>query len=115
MALKKKDKKKNDGQPKVNTVIEDGEAKPAAMVLSPGPVEKKVEAKPAKPEEKTPERAGLLKITARQYIQARGIRWERAAGFLHWAASKHGAGHLLTVPEWTETHRGFDTTPVGRV
>jgi hypothetical protein len=108
--------KKEKRERTVNTVVEDGEPRGDLPVFtSAAPVESD------KPEEKAPEkveepstRTGLLKITAKQYVQARGIRWERAAGFLHWATSKHGARHLLTVPEWTKVHEGFNRTPVGR-
>lgn len=113
MALKRKNETWDAGRPKINTVVEDGEARLGNEPLpprTPPPVEEKTVTKP-----EPTVRTGLLKVTARQYVQARGIRWERAAGFLHWAAQQHGAGHLLTVPEWTNVQAGFDATPVGRV
>lgn len=121
MATKKKEGKKRGEAPVVNTVIEDGEPKPGELPVftSAMPVEEKpveVEEKPVEVKEKPAptQRTGLLRITARQYVQAKGIRWERAAGFLHWATQTLGASHLLTVPEWTKVHEGFCKLPVGR-
>jgi hypothetical protein len=116
MATTKKTKDKKEPAV-VHTVVEDGETKPAELEppkLDPPPAPKKEAEVVAKKEAEPTQRTGLLKITARQYIQAKGIRWERAAGFLHWATSNLGAGHLLTVPEWTKVHEGFNSTPVGR-
>lgn len=119
MATKKKEGRKRGEAPVVNTVIEDGEGKTGDLPVFTSTMPVEVEEKPveveSKPKKAKPtERKGLLKITAKQYVQAKGIRWERAAGFLHWATHKHGAGHLLTVPEWTKVHEGFDKLPVGR-
>jgi len=88
----------------VNTVVDDGENMSEVQVV-------RVEV--AKPEPKGV-RTGLLRVNARQYTKAKGIRWERAAGFLAWAAHKYGAQHVLTVPEWIEVHEQFNRTPVGR-
>ncbi|MBT8428504.1 MAG: hypothetical protein KJN79_01190 [Gammaproteobacteria bacterium] len=89
-----------DDGPLVNTVVEDGETQDVVA-----PVDAPVEAPPVTPPE--PVRQGLLKITVKQYSQARGIRWERAAGFLYWAQAEYGPGHRLTVPEWTHVHETF--------
>ncbi len=107
-------KRKRGEAPTVNTVVEDGESSDLPVFTSAAPteLEEKEESKPANPAPQ--ERKGLLKITVRQYVQAKGIRWERAAGFLHWSTQKHGAGCLMTVPEWTKVHEGFNKLPVGR-
>lgn len=52
-------------------------------------------------------RDGLLRVTAKQYSQAVGVRWDKAAGFLFWADGKFGKSHRLTIPEWKQVHEVF--------
>lgn len=80
--------------------------------------DKEPEASPAEetaPVETAPEqRAGLLFLTARQYAKARAIRWERAAGFLHWSARDNGPSATKTVPQWDIVYASYLSEKVGR-
>lgn len=53
-----------------------------------------------------------LRLTARQWAQARGIRLERAAGFLCWSDMRLGAGAQLTAREWQPLWTQFLGSPV---
>lgn len=101
---------------KNNTVVDDGEekaekARPVLMPPAPPQAEPPDDRAAAAVATK-PERTGLLPVTAKQFTQARGIRWERAAGFLFFAKQKYGDGHRMTVPEWTQVHAAYLTKPV---
>lgn len=41
-----------------------------------------------------------LKLSARQFVRARGHRWERSAGFLLDQANTLGREARLTIAEW---------------
>lgn len=51
--------------------------------------------------------AGQLRITARQFIRARGHRWERSAGFLLHQATTLGREARLTCAEWQPLWEAF--------
>jgi hypothetical protein len=51
--------------------------------------------------------AGQLRITARQFIRARGHRWERSAGFLLHQAKTLGREARLTCAEWQPLWEAF--------
>jgi len=61
-----------------------------------------------------PPAAPDLRVTARQYTIARGKRWERSAGFLHWAAERFGVGSRVSIREWEARWSEFWSTPVTR-
>ena len=53
-----------------------------------------------------------LRITARQFTLARGVRAHEAAAFLSAAAKKYGTNHRLTVDQWIPAWDKFWATPV---
>jgi hypothetical protein len=53
-----------------------------------------------------------IKLTARQSVRARGLRWEQCAGFLYEMKVKFGAGAKKTRPEWATLWDAFKTRPV---
>jgi hypothetical protein len=55
-----------------------------------------------------------LLITARQFTKARKLRWERAAGFLHYAKIKFGENQRFSVAEWTTHWDAFWSRPAER-
>jgi len=69
---------------------------------------------PAAPTEAAPPAVanGALALTARQYIRARGYRWERAAGFLLEQAQQLGREARMTLAEWQPRWDAFWQRPV---
>ena len=57
---------------------------------------------------------GQLALTARQFCRARGMRWERSAGWLYYAGAKYGEGHRLTVSEWQAIWDAWWQQPAGQ-
>lgn len=53
-----------------------------------------------------------LRLNARQFTKAKRIRWDRAAGFLHWCRKKYGENKRLTTKEWLPIWNAFNATPV---
>lgn len=52
-----------------------------------------------------------IKLSAAQYVQVRGYRWQRAAGFLREAREKFPGNR--TRPEWDKLWEAFLGRPVG--
>lgn len=80
-------------------------------------------AEPAKPPMEAPREPpaapvaaprNLLRLSARQFVQARGIRWERAAGFLSWAGREFGDRHRLTTTDWLPVWDRYMAAPAGK-
>ena len=51
-----------------------------------------------------------IRLSARQYVRARGKHWEQAAGFLHEMKCKHPGEK--TRPEWDQLWDAFWARPV---
>lgn len=66
-----------------------------------------VKIEPRKPKKPLPQD---IRLSARQYVRARGYRWERCAGFLHEMKRKHPGEK--TRPEWAELWDSFWKRPV---
>ena len=79
-----------------------GETTPKLMDIKPKPTPTAVP------------QAGHLKLTSQQFVQARGIRWERAAGFIAWVKREYGVNHRLTTLEWVPVWEIFQKEPAGR-
>ena len=73
------------------------------------PVKKSSEATSAPRQNRKPKQLDV-KLSARQYIRARGYKWERCGGFLHDMKSLH-AGNK-TRPEWDQLWDAFWARPV---
>jgi hypothetical protein len=56
--------------------------------------------------------SGDLALNARQFVRAKGYRWERAAGFLLESAQQLGRDARLTVAEWQPRWDAFWQRPV---
>ena len=56
--------------------------------------------------------SGSLALTARQFVRAKGYRWERSAGFLLEQAQELGREARLTLAEWQPKWDAFWTRPV---
>jgi hypothetical protein len=52
-----------------------------------------------------------IKLSSRQYIRARGFRWEQSAGFLHDTKAQFG-GAKKTRHEWAKLWNAYKTRPV---
>lgn len=52
-----------------------------------------------------------IRLSAAQYVQVRGYRWQRAAGFLHEMREKFPGNR--TRPEWDKLWEAFLGRPVG--
>ena len=86
--------------------------KPQENTEKPRKVEpQKIEVEKAEPAHGLKSSHGL-KLTARQFTLAKNLRWERAAGFIHWAKETHGASHKLTTTEWAPIWDGFLNRPI---
>jgi hypothetical protein len=53
-----------------------------------------------------------LLVSARQYTIARGKRWERCGGFLHWAEAQFGSGARKSIREWEARWSEFLSAPI---
>jgi hypothetical protein len=53
-----------------------------------------------------------LKLTAKQWTIAKGIRAYQSGGFIHWAGSKFGKNHKLTSAQWPILWEEFLNQPV---
>jgi len=65
-------------------------------------------AEPTPPEEPS----GSLALTARQFVRAKGYRWERSAGFLLEQGQAFGREARLTLAEWQPHWDAFWQRPV---
>lgn len=54
----------------------------------------------------------VLLVSARQYTIARGKRWERCGGFLHWAEAQFGSGARKSIREWEARWSEFLSAPI---
>ena len=76
---------------------------------------------PARSPQKEDRRAGKQlqqdqpepRVTARQFVRARGHRWDMSAGFLNEMKREMGQGALLQLHEWAPLWEAFWTRPVG--
>ena len=66
----------------------------------------------AQPEPPPVAPSGALALTARQYIRAKGFRWERSAGFLAEQAQQLGREARMTLAEWEPRWATFWARPV---
>lgn len=53
----------------------------------------------------------FIKLTVKQFIQAKKIRWERGAGFIAWVKRRSGKDNRLTFFEWDEIWDEFINSP----
>jgi hypothetical protein len=53
-----------------------------------------------------------LRLSARQFVRARKLRWEQQAGFLHEMKQTQGPMARKTVTEWLALWEAFWTRPV---
>jgi hypothetical protein len=79
------------------------------------PIEKDPTPIPVKKQETpTPVEGHYLKITAVQFVQARGIRKDGSGGFLNWSRRKFGIKHRLSIKEWISVWDEFRKSPTGK-
>jgi len=92
----------------VPTSVEKIEKKTKPTGPPPGSLPKEV---PEKPRRQRPVPADI-KLSARQYVRAQKIRWDKAAGFLHDMKKTCGPDARKTRADWNNLWNAYWARPV---
>lgn len=88
------------------------EAPKTEVLAAPEETPKEVPAPEPKKRVSKPPTVDVLRLSARQFVRARKLRWEQQAGFLHEMKQTQGPMARKTVAEWLVLWEAFWTRPV---